>query len=140
MSGGVRMREYKFRAWDSWWDKMHYFDFTKNIEATPDDELKGLWILHKEGSVYAIQDKIKIMQYTGSKDKNGKEIYEVDIVLYDRNIHKDIDTAKFKVVWAKDRYVLQEIKHKYYIDDVTWELVEVIGNIYENPELLESGE
>jgi len=31
---------------------------------------------------------------------------------------------------------LQEIKHKYYIDDVTWELVEVIGNIYENPELL----
>jgi len=134
------MREYKFRAWDSWWDKMHYFDFTKNIEATPDDELKGLWILHKEGSVYAIQDKIKIMQYTGSKDKNGKEIYEVDIVLYDRNIHKDIDTAKFKVVWAKDRYVLQEIKHKYYIDDVTWELVEVIGNIYENPELLESGE
>ena len=33
------MREYKFRAWDSWWDKMHYFDFTKNIEATPDDEL-----------------------------------------------------------------------------------------------------
>lgn len=134
------MREYKFRAWDSWWDKMHYFDFTKNIEVTPDDELKGLWILHKEGSVYAIQDKIKIMQYTGLKDKNGKEIYEGDLVLYDRNIHKDIDTAKFKVVWAKDRYVLQEIKHKYYIDDVTWELVEVIGNIYENPELLESGE
>jgi len=137
MSGGIRMREYKFRAWDSWWDKMHYFDFTKNIEATPDDELKGLWILHEEGSVYAIQDKIKIMQYTGLKDKNGKEIYEVDIVLYDRNIHKDIDTAKFKVVWAKDRYVLQEIKHKYYIDDVTWELIEVIGNIYENPELLD---
>lgn len=131
------MREYKFRAWDSWWDKMYYFDFAKNIEATPDDELKGLWILHKEGSVYAIQDKIKIMQYTGSKDKNGKEIYEVDIVLYDRNIHKDIDAAKFKVVWAKDRYVLQEIKHKYYIDDVTWELIEVIGNIYENPELLD---
>lgn len=131
------MREYKFRAWDSWWDKMYYFDFAKNIEATPDNELKGLWILHEEGSVYAIQDKIKIMQYTGLKDKNGKEIYEVDIVLYDRNIHKDIDTAKFKVVWAKDRYVLQEIKHKYYIDDVTWELIEVIGNIYENPELLD---
>lgn len=72
----------------------------------------------------------------GRMDKNKEEIYEGDIVLYDRNIHKDIDTAKFKVVWAKDRYVLQEIKHKYYIDDVNWELVEVIGNIYENPELL----
>src|SRR5690606_11227640 len=82
-------------------------------------------------------ERYVLMQYTGLKDKNGREIYEGDIVLYDRNIHKDIDTAKFKVVWAKDRYVLQEIKHKYYIDDVTWELVEVIGNIYENPELME---
>lgn len=41
------------------------------------------------------------------------------------------------MVWAKDRYVLQEIKYKYHIGDVTWELVEVIGNIYENPELLD---
>lgn len=36
VSGGVRMREYKFRAWDSWWDKMHYFDFTKNEERFSD--------------------------------------------------------------------------------------------------------
>jgi uncharacterized phage protein (TIGR01671 family) len=82
------------------------------------------------------ENEYELMLFIGCHDKNGKEIYEADIVLYDRNIHKDIDTAKFKVVWAKDRYVLQEIKHKYYIDDVTWELVEVIGNIYENPELL----
>lgn len=83
-----------------------------------------------------ITERIDLLQFTGLRDNKGNKIYEGNIVLYDRNIHKDIDTAKFKVVWAKDRYVLQEIKHKYYIDDVDWELVEVIGHICENPELL----
>lgn len=135
MSGGVRMREYKFRAWDSWWDKMHYFDFTKNIEATPDDELKGLWILHKEGSVYAIQDKIKIMQYTGSKDKNGKEIYEDDLV-------QVLDYASweglYKVVWDEESlmYVLVDAygdKEKM----CEFEHYLVRGDIHENPELFD---
>ena len=84
-----------------------------------------------------ITERIDLFQFTGLRDNKGKKIYEGNIVLYDRNIHKDIDTAKFKVVWAKDRYVLQEIEHKYYIDDVNWELVEVIGHICENSESLE---
>ena len=129
------MREYKFRAWDSWWDKMHYFDFTKNIEATPDDELKGLWILHKEGSVYAIQDKIKIMQFTGLHDKNGAEIYEGDLV-------QVLDYASweglYKVVWDEESlmYVLEDAygdKEKM----CEFEHYLVRGNIYENPELLD---
>lgn len=129
------MREYKFRAWDSWWDKMYYFDFAKNIEATPDDELKGLWILHKEGSVYAIQDKIKIMQFTGLHDKNGAEIYEGDLV-------QVLDYASweglYKVVWDEESlmYVLEDAygdKEKM----CEFEHYLVRGNIYENPELLD---
>ncbi len=129
------MREYKFRAWDSWWDEMYYFDFAKNIEATPDDELKGLWILHEEGSVYAIQNKIKIMQYTGLKDKNGKEIYEGDLVqVLDYTSWEGL----YKVVWDEEglMYVLEDAygdKEKM----CEFEHYLVRGNIYENPELLD---
>lgn len=129
----------KFRVWDKRNNRIimprkfatiiPVLDFNGNLGVM--DTYKN-W--HWHGIVP--EDEYELMLFTGLQDKNGKEIYEADIVLYDRNIHKDIDTAKFKVVWAKDRYVLQEIKHKYYIDDVTWELVEVIGNIYENPDLI----
>lgn len=137
------MRAIKFRAWDFDKNKMFYgyeldkpnmIDFNGNVYKTGNT---GKMCEYGCSAEYINKaENCVLMQFTGLLDKNGKEIYEADIVLYDRNIHKDIDTAKFKVVWAKDRYVLQEINHKYYIDDVTWELVEVIGNIYENPELL----
>lgn len=127
------MREIKFRAWDSWWGKMYYFDFTKNIEATPDDELKGLWILHEEGSVYAIQDKIKIMQFTGLKDKDCVEIYDGDIV-------RVMDSTFAIVKYSDDRGA-------YYLDcgkkigDVglicQYDTIKRVGNVYETPELLE---
>lgn len=125
------MREIKFRAWDTAGNQWLWITGFETAETSKSDGYTLDGIFH-DGN-YVGKEGIVLMQYTGLKDKNGREIYEGDIVLYDRNIHKDIDTAKFKVVWTKDRYVLQEIKHKYYIDDVTWELVEVIGNIYENP-------
>ena len=155
MSGGIRMREYKFRAWDSWWDKMYYFDFAKNIEATSDDELKGLWILHEEGSVYAIQDKIKIMQFTGLYDKNGKEIYEGDILKRASTI-KQWKRELFEEIIGKVTikigmtYLVGKRKHGYSDEELkisnckelllSPDLFEVIGDIHSNPELLESGE
>ena len=73
-------------------------------------------------------DRFILMQYIGLKDSKGIEIYEGDIV--------KIDEAAWKgcVEFMRDRFgVTDKGGYSYYCD---WEYFEIIGNIYENPELL----
>ncbi len=67
----------------------------------------------------------------GRRDKNKEEIYEDDVVLY--------DGQKFKVIWYKNEHCLQELRYRTIFNAVLWELTERVGNIYENPELMEEG-
>ena len=72
-----------------------------------------------------------IMQFTGLHDKNGKEIYEGDIVTYSgitSNNEKIIRIISYNTDYARFQSGM------YLLDNI--ELIEVIGNIYENPELL----
>ena len=98
-----------------------------------------------------IANNLVFMQCTGLKDKNGKLIYEGDIV--DINITR----AKWVVTWFRNRFILvptdeysdkdkiaSERKSGYYYFEnnnrFACERDEVIGNIYENPELLKECE
>lgn len=82
-------------------------------------------------------DEVELMQSTGLFDKNGKEIYEDDIVritLTDgfRYVVGEDGAVKYKlgafyILNGLDEYLISD----FYIDDI-----EVVGNIYENPELL----
>ena len=91
---------------------------------------------------YELNDEIALVQYTGFKDKNSKEIYDGYIVslkyLYDKRT-----TDKCQVVWREDKasFGLKSLKgltnEAYELYQVTAEHnLEIIGNIYENPELL----
>lgn len=80
-----------------------------------------------------INRAISIMQYTGLKDKNDKEIYEGDIVKH------ATDEGVYKVIFEDGGFYVKNL-FEYDFQTINEYPLEVIGNIYENPELMEGEE
>ena len=118
------MREIKFRGWDEKNKEM-----VDNINLLFSNRLNDCFEEYEECG-------LKIMQYTGLKDKNGKEIYEGD-VLYHPMQGKRVVYYPFTERVAS--YGLRMIEGKVRIASTLREgfLYEIIGNIHENPKLLE---
>lgn len=113
-------------------------------------EIKFRWYSELDKSMYFTRDldiDSDLMQYTGLKDKNGKEIYEGDIV------EVDVNKKRFQIMWNNFSWITRSNNVKqiemwkdwketlYFAEHIHFlkkanAYFEIIGNIYENPELL----
>lgn len=130
----------KYRAWYKEWKEMGRvgeirFDFDGSVSVVL---FKGNYL-----DVSGPREKIILMQSTGLKDKNGKEIFEGDIVT-DGEFARIVQYHQTLGFYMFD----EEGNERFFSDSATLEdfgedakivseILEIIGNVYENPELLE---
>ena len=134
---GQKMRQIKFRGWDKNTKKMY-----KIGQITLE---RGIWNYEPDNREYIgisipYQPSFILMQYTGLKDKNGKEIYEGDIVFIkgDTKLLEIKGKVEYNDSWVQ--FVITNtgdiISETEPLGDYEEEDLEIIGNIYENKELL----
>lgn len=116
------MRTFKFRAWEhdseSMWDWWKLGGFAQNG-------------IHRDfENIYTNQERYELMQFTGLLDKKGKEIYESDIV--------EIDGSPVEVEWYAGAWTVQYFTTptRSYLSQFDESDVKIIGNVFENPNLL----
>lgn len=119
----------KFKFWDK--DNNEFILFPHNIVLNIDGTVEGIeYEMPREGNVYNDITYFELLQSTGLFDKNGKEIFEGDII---RNNYGELGNIK----WSRGGFVYHEDGANFYLFSIgAGQPFEILGNIYEHPHLL----
>lgn len=124
----------KFRAWDKTRNEMNYKVMVGNCDTDDDNwTCPIIWIEESKDWLH-FDDYECIMQSTGLKDKNGREIFEGDIVRFFDSLYTvfyDIEEGSYRLKPHDTRWVVD-----YMCNFSSEEIFEIVGNIYENKEYL----
>jgi uncharacterized phage protein (TIGR01671 family) len=131
----MNLREIKFRAWDN--DEKRFLDDTDIVEISLDGSIT-FW---EEG--HKTYRDIELMQCTGLKDKNGKEIFEGDIVenRYENPLAGGEVVERYRIETAESSLI--KMMHSSGLERydrylwMNYKNITVVGNIYDYPELME---
>ncbi len=151
------MREIKFRAWDDVLGMCEVIeiDFMSDTVEVGGKKTTHHYVPEEKRESYTLNiENAHLMQYAGLKDKNGKEIYEGDLIkYYGRHVdHYNNRETVYEIQYHPLRFEGIPIAYLYDKDmygdwcgggelkDFYSYEVEVIGNLYENPELLKDKE
>ena len=127
----------KFRAWHKTWEEMGRITFIRYKKSGEIFHLSFRRNIYN-GNIYGglvKLDEIELMQSTGLVDKNGKEIFEGDIVKMSKDVYSE--PTYYEVVRHRGgAYRLESKQHgcELWLRHTD---CKVVGNIYENPEFLE---
>jgi uncharacterized phage protein (TIGR01671 family) len=139
------MKETKFRAWDKNNKKMVTVDHLSFFKVPSNNGTccGSCWYEYISDSGGTYPDNFEIMQYTGNKDVNGKEIYEGDILKINRD-DDSMESGLTTVRFVEGAFIVEDDFGDYDITSIGWAIqqwnnsgdtCEVIGNIYENPDM-----
>ena len=149
------MRKYKFRGKNKdigWVYGQLAYDINGNTYIIQEVELDSSYGLEETilfATMWYEVDKETVGQYTGLKDKNGKEIYEGDVVLIDAYTYTEPEFSEEYLVEYNELLGMWELKNlednkdiKTFEDLNGWYKLDIklLGNKWDNPELLEEGE
>ena len=122
------MREIKFRVWDKEFEET----LTQDEGTFQYRDRYDYWVTDFEDAM-GNPERFTIMQYTGLKDENGVEIFEGDIVNHYWSDQIGESHCGKVVMRNPFDYSVEDAEYFIFADEL-----EILGNIYENPELLES--